>query len=143
MDYNRKSQRKGRSVGGRSLKSRESKSLSAHTRQKTGKTYWEDEDSSGKDSENESDDDFKSSGARGGINFRKSNSSRSTMSANVTNQNGEVRSSSRSMRKISYAESEESEDITEGKAKRGSQKVRIIVKLSIPCFFFLCLISMV
>lgn len=99
---------------------RESKSLHASSLQKRGKTSFEEDEYSAEDSDSESDGDIKSM-ARRGAHIRKSNA-RSTMSTVLSGRNNEVRMSSRSVRKVSYAESEESEEIDEGKKKK-PQKV--------------------
>uniref|UniRef100_A0A5B6ZCF4 Protein CHROMATIN REMODELING 5 n=1 Tax=Davidia involucrata TaxID=16924 RepID=A0A5B6ZCF4_DAVIN len=112
-----------RGKGGRSVKStRESKSFTSSSRRKRGRTSFEEEGSSAKDSENESDEDSRSITRRGAY-IRKNNSGRST-SANISRKHNELRMSSRSVRKVSYAESEESEELDEGKKKR-SQKEEI------------------
>lgn len=109
---------KGRqqSIGGRSLKSsRGSKCFAG--RQKRGRTSFDEEDSSAKDSQNESDEDFETISRRG-VHARKSTGGRSTSTSSKSN---EVRTSTRSVRKVSYAESEESEELDDIKRKR-SQK---------------------
>ncbi|MCL7044937.1 hypothetical protein MKW94_000716, partial [Papaver nudicaule] len=121
LDYNGKSRRKEQSKGVCSKRGRQNKSSFANSRPRRKKTFWEAEDSSAKESDSESGDDFKSNRGRLAVNFRKTNGGRSTVSANVTCQNGEVRSSNRSTRKVSYAESEESEEI-DGNAKTAGQK---------------------
>ncbi|KAI3840501.1 hypothetical protein MKX03_000788 [Papaver bracteatum] len=122
LDYNGKSRRKGQNKGGCSRKGREIKSVSANTRPKRKKTFWEAEDSSAKESDSDSGDDFKTNRGRAAANFRKTSGGRSTVSANARSQNGEVRSSNRSTRKVSYAESEESEEIEDGNAKKAGPK---------------------
>lgn len=81
----------------------------------------EDEDSFEKESENDSDEDFKSMTRRGAP-LRKSKGGLSSSTTNFVGRNSELRTSTRSVRKVSYAESEESEEIDEGKKKK-SQKV--------------------
>ncbi|KAK9125106.1 hypothetical protein Scep_013952 [Stephania cephalantha] len=117
-EYIRKPQRRARA---KVKLIREQKSFSAHNRQRRGRTFLEDEDSSEMGSENDSDDDIKSRSKRG-THSRKSNSGRSTLSTKITEQNGEVRTSSRAVRKVSYVESEESEDVDEGKTKKGQKE---------------------
>ncbi|THG18520.1 hypothetical protein TEA_015218 [Camellia sinensis var. sinensis] len=112
-----KGRQRGR--GGHSIKStREHKSFTSSNRRKRGRMPFEEEDSSAKDSEDDSDDDF-SSFTRRGAHPRKSIGVRST---SASGKNNEVRTSTRSVRKVSYAESEESEELDEGKKKK-SQKV--------------------
>ncbi|XP_058107074.1 protein CHROMATIN REMODELING 5 isoform X1 [Magnolia sinica] len=119
MEFIDNPRRRRQRKGGRSLKSiRGIKSLPANKRKK-GRTFVEDEDSSAKDSEKDSDEDFRT---KRGTHLRKKASGRSTISANIISQDSEVRTSSRSVRKVSYVESEESEDIDEGKTKK-CQKV--------------------
>ncbi|XP_059625031.1 protein CHROMATIN REMODELING 5 isoform X2 [Cornus florida] len=121
--YYRKSRGRQRGKGGRSIKStRELKSYTSSSRRKRGRTSFEEEGSSAKDTENESDEDFRSLTRRGAY-LRKNNGGRST-SSKISRKLSEPRTSSRSVRKVSYAESEESEELDEGKKKR-SQKEEI------------------
>ncbi|KAJ4845979.1 Protein CHROMATIN REMODELING 5 [Turnera subulata] len=118
--YVKKPKGRQRGKGGRGKISGESKS--SHTgRQKRGKTSF-DEESSAEDSDSDSDEELKSM-TRRGVHTRKSNA-RSSTSANIGGRNNEVRTSSRSVRKVSYVESDESEDLDEGKKKK-SQKEEI------------------
>lgn len=122
MDVIDGSHRRSQRKGGRSLKStRGIKSISVHNKRKRGRTFVEEEYSSEKDSEKDSDEDFNHRTKRG-IHLQKKIGGRSTTSANIMARNSEVRTSNRSIRKISYAESEESEDFDDGKAKK-CQKV--------------------
>lgn len=111
---------KGRHRGvkvGRNVKAaRERKSLYSSSRQKRGKASFEEDDYSAEDSDSESDEDFKSM-TRRGAQLRKGNA-RSTMSTKISGQSSEVRTSSRSVRKVSYVESDGSEEIDEGKKKK-------------------------
>lgn len=119
--YAKKPKSKQRGKGGHNVRStRDRKSYPGSGRQRRGKSTFEDDESSAEVSESNSDEGFKST-RRKGAHLRKS-SGRSTLSANFTGRNSEVRSSSRSVRKVSYVESEESEDIDESKKKK-SQKV--------------------
>ncbi|KAA8544555.1 hypothetical protein F0562_022586 [Nyssa sinensis] len=121
--YNKKPRGRQRGSSGRSVKSsRELKSFTSYSRQKRGRTSFEEEGSSAKDSDNESDEDFRSMPRRGAY-LRKNNANRCT-SANISGKHSELRTSSRSVRKVSYVESEESEELDEGKKKR-SQKEEI------------------
>ncbi|XP_043690577.1 protein CHROMATIN REMODELING 5 isoform X3 [Telopea speciosissima] len=121
-DYTGKPQRRTRGKGGCSLTStREYKSFSAHNRQRKGRRYFDEEESSAKDSENDSDSDFKGRTKRG-AHLRKNRVGRSTASTNTASQNNELRTSSRTLRKVSYVESEESEEVDEGKVKKNQKE---------------------
>lgn len=114
---------KGRQQGkvGRNIRStRDHKSYRASSRQRRTKSSFEEEESSAEDSDNDSDEAFKSM-TRRGVNLRK-NGGRSTVSTNKSGRNSEVRTSSRSVRKVSYVESEESEGADEGKKKKGQKE---------------------
>lgn len=103
-----------------SLKStREFKSSSSSTRRKKVKASFEedDEESSADDSENGSEEDFRST--RRGAQVHRENGGRSAVS--VSSRTNELRTSGRSVRKVSYVESDESEDLDEVKKK--NQKV--------------------
>lgn len=114
--YGKKPKSRHRGKGGLIVKStRERKSYHATSRQRRGKSSFDDEESSAEESESESDEDFKST-KRKGVHLRKSNGRK-----NVTGRNGEVRTSTRSVRKVSYVESEGSDEVDEGKKKK-SQK---------------------
>ena len=109
-----------RGRGGRSVKStREIKPFASSGRRKRGRISFEEEYSSAKDSEIDSDEDFRSLTGKG-AHLRKSIGGRSTSGSG---KNNEVRTSCRSVRKVSYVESEESEEFDESKKKK-SQKVR-------------------
>ncbi|GLT50732.1 hypothetical protein SLA2020_241980 [Shorea laevis] len=111
--YAKRPKGKQQGKGGRNIKpARERK---APSRPKRGKSSFEEDEYSAEDSDSENDEDFKSM-TRRGANLRKSNA-RATHSMDI-GQNSEVRTSSRSVRKVSYVESEESEDIDEGKKKK-------------------------
>ncbi|KAJ6345323.1 hypothetical protein OIU78_008069 [Salix suchowensis] len=69
--------------------------------------------------DSDSDEDFKNMIQRG-AHLRKSNA-RSSMSTKNGGRNNEVRTSSRSVRKVSYVESDESEEIGEGKKKKAQK----------------------
>ncbi|XP_068658521.1 protein CHROMATIN REMODELING 5-like isoform X2 [Aristolochia californica] len=121
VDFIDKPQRGKQRKVGQSLKSiRETKSFSSQNRRKRGKTSIDADGSSSRDSENDSDEEFEHRTKRGGQAHKKAGG-RSMMSTIVMASNNEVRTSSRSVRKVSYAESEESEDVDEGKTKK-SQK---------------------
>lgn len=121
-EYYRKPQGKQRNRGGHSVKStRVVRSLATSARRKRGRTSYEEEESSEHDSENESDEDFGNKPRRV-ANVRLKNGGRCS-AASVSGRNSELRTSSRrSVRKVSYAESEESEEIDDSKQKK-SQKV--------------------
>lgn len=119
--YFKKNRTKQSSKSGRSLKStRELKSIASSTRRKKGRTSFEEdeEESSAEDSENGSDEDFRST--RRGAPVHRKNGGRSA-SVNISGRNNELRTSGRSVRKVSYVESDESEDFDEVKKK--NQKV--------------------
>ncbi|KAK4482440.1 hypothetical protein RD792_009597 [Penstemon davidsonii] len=122
--YCRRSRAKQSGKGGHNLKStREVKSVALSTRRKTGRTsFEEDEDeSSAEDSENDSNDGFRSTRRRG-ASIRRKSGGRSA-SINVSSRNNELRTSGRSTRKVSYVESDGSEDFDEDekrKNKKGS-----------------------
>ncbi|KAL8480023.1 hypothetical protein ACS0TY_026817 [Phlomoides rotata] len=99
--------------GGRSLKAtRKTKSIVSATRRKKGRTSFdEDEESSAEDSEDCSDEDFRST--RRGAPVHRKNGARS--SVHISSRNNELRSSGRSVRKVSYVESDESEDLDDKK----------------------------
>lgn len=108
--------------GGRNVGStRDRVSFRASSRQRRVKSSFEEDESSAEDSDSVSEEDFKSMTRRGG-NLRK-NGGRSTVSTNASGRHSEVRTSSRSVRKVSYVESEESEEVDEGKKKK-SHKVQ-------------------
>ncbi|GFQ02892.1 protein chromatin remodeling 5 [Phtheirospermum japonicum] len=84
------------------------------------RTFFEEdeEESSAEESENDSDEDFRST-RRGGP-VRKKNGGRS---ASGNSRKNELRSSGRSVRKVSYVESDESEDIDDGKKKNQKEEI--------------------
>jgi hypothetical protein len=103
--------------GGRSVGStRERASFRASSRQRRVKSSFEEDESSAEDSDSDSEEDFKSM-TRRGVNLRK-NGGRSTVSTNASGRHSEVRTSSRSVRKVSYVESDGSEEVDEGKKKK-------------------------
>ncbi|EHA8587062.1 hypothetical protein COCNU_scaffold001363G000010 [Cocos nucifera] len=111
---------KVRRKAGCNMKSKEMKS-SVHSRRKRGKTFSDDEYSSGKDSEDDIDEDFDHKTRRSSQLLQKVGG-RSTVSANVNSHIRELRTSGRSVKKISYAESEESEGDDEERSNK-TQKV--------------------
>lgn len=113
----KKSKGTQRGKGGRNVKAvRDHKSFHAPTRRKRGRSSYEEDDSSAKDSDDFSDEDFKNITRRSAP-TRRSNDGRS-ISASVSRRNNELRTSSRSTQKVSYVESEESEDLDENKTKK-------------------------
>lgn len=112
-------------VGDGIKSARDLKSFASSNRRRRGIISYEDDESSAKDSENDSDEDF-SSRTRRGANLRKKSGSQST-STYISGRSREIRTSSRSIRKVSYVESEESEELDEAKKKK-SQKVCVVVK---------------
>ncbi|WCJ28910.1 Chromodomain-helicase-DNA-binding protein 1 [Euphorbia peplus] len=120
--YTKKPKSRQSSKGGRSLKSAgQRKPLHAPSRQKRGRTSYEEDEYSAEDFDSESDDDLKGL-TRRGSHVRKTNA-RSSMSTTIMGRNNDVRSSSRSTRKVSYVESEESEDIDEAKKKTQKEEI--------------------
>ncbi|KAM0947843.1 putative DNA helicase chromatin remodeling SNF2 family [Dioscorea sansibarensis] len=87
---------------------KESKSM-VHGRRKRGKPYSDEEVSSEKDSEGDSDDDFDNK-TKKSLQARKKSSGRPINSANVICNSSELRTSGRSVRKVSYVESESEDD---------------------------------
>ncbi|CAI9761615.1 unnamed protein product [Fraxinus pennsylvanica] len=107
-----------RGKSGSNLKSaREPKSLAPHTRRKRGRTLFEEEEElSAEDMENDSDEDFKSKRRKDASVHRKNVGWSASVS--VSGRNNELRTSGRSVRKVSYVESDENEDLDEGKKKK-------------------------
>ncbi|PSR90154.1 Protein CHROMATIN REMODELING like [Actinidia chinensis var. chinensis] len=119
--YYKKPRGRLRGRGGRNVKStREIKPFTSSSRRKRGRVSFEEEYSSAKDSDIDSDEDFRSM-TRRGTHLRKGIGGRSSSGGG---KNNEVRTSSRSVRKVSYIESEESEEFDESKKKK-SQKEEI------------------
>ncbi|XP_010907831.1 protein CHROMATIN REMODELING 5 isoform X1 [Elaeis guineensis] len=115
-DFIESPRRKVRRKAGCNMKSKEMKS-SVHSRRKRGKTFSDDEYSSGKDSEDDTDEDFDHKTRRSSQLLKKVGG-RSTVSANVNSHIRELRTSGRSVKKISYAESEESEGDDEERSNK-------------------------
>ncbi|XP_045831703.1 protein CHROMATIN REMODELING 5 [Trifolium pratense] len=116
---------KGRQQGKvrKSIKStRDRKAGVASSRQRRFKSSFEDNESTTDDSDSDSDDDFKSTRKRS-FNVRKNNS-RFSATNSFSTHSSEVRTSTRAVRKISYVESDGSEEADEGKKKK-SQKEEI------------------
>ncbi|RWW31118.1 hypothetical protein GW17_00004270 [Ensete ventricosum] len=108
---------------GQSLKQKDPKP-SVNIRRKRGRTFSDEEyHSSGNDLEEDSEEDF-SRKARSSSQSRKRGGGNSTMTANTNLMSSELRTSGRLVKKVSYAESEESEDIDEDKSNK-FQKVWI------------------
>lgn len=124
MDYaDNRQQRKRQKVGRRPKTTKENKPA-VHSRRIRGRTFSDDEESSQKDSEEDSDEDF-SRISRKSFQSRRKGGGQSTASVSINSHSSELRSSGRTVRKVSYVESEESEKEDEEKATR-SQKVGII-----------------
>lgn len=121
--YFKKSRTKQSSRSGRSLKpTREFKSIASSTRRKKGRaSYEEDDESSADDSENGSDEEFRSTRRSAQV-HRKSGGRSATIS--ISSRRNELRTSGRSVRKVSYVESDGSEDLDE--AKKKNQKVCLL-----------------
>ncbi|XP_061342770.1 protein CHROMATIN REMODELING 5-like isoform X2 [Gastrolobium bilobum] len=114
---------KGRQRGkvGQSIKStRDRKAYAASGRQRRVKSSFEDNESTAEDSDSDSDEDFKRPKKRG-VHVRKNNG-RSSAATSFSMRNSEVRTSSRTVRKASYVESEESEEADEGKKKKSQRE---------------------
>lgn len=110
---------KGRLRGkvGKSIQStRDRKAYAPSSRQRRVKSSFEDNESTSEDPDSDSDDDFKNTKKRS-IHVRKNNS-RSSVTASFSARNSEVRTSSRAVRKVSYVESDGSEEADEGKKKK-------------------------
>ncbi|KAF3777906.1 CHROMATIN REMODELING 5 protein [Nymphaea thermarum] len=105
----------------KSKSSKGAKPFPVAARQKRRAAYSEEEDSSAEDSEEDSDEDF-DLGKRQASHLRKKNGNCSSVPENSLSHCRELRTSRRPVRKVSYAESEESEDTNEDKVKK-SQKV--------------------
>lgn len=128
---------KGRQRGNvrqRTKSTRDGKACAASSRQRRFKSSFEDNESLTEDSDCDSDEDFKSTKKRS-FHARK-NSSRSSVSTSFSMHHSEVRTSRRAVRKVSYVESDESEEVDEGKKK--SQKVNLhyllLCLFGCPCF---------
>lgn len=107
-DFSRKPKGRQHGRGGLTLKhARVLKSTTSSSQWKRGGILLEDDESSARDSENDSDEGF-SGRTRRGANLRKKSVAHAT-STYVSSRGREIRTSSRSVRKVSYAESEESE----------------------------------
>ncbi|CAH9070585.1 unnamed protein product [Cuscuta europaea] len=121
--YFKKARGKQQIRGGRTAKStREFKYVPPSARRKRGRTSFEDEGSSEPDSEGDSDECFGRISRRGG-NVHKKNGGRS-LTASVSRRTNEQRTSGRrSVRKVSYAESEESEELDEIKKKGQKEEI--------------------
>lgn len=123
-DFYEKPKGKQKSRSGRNLKlptARQVKLAKSAGRQKRGRNTLEEDSLSENDSGDDSDVNF-GNAKRGANNWRKNG--RRSVRENISSRNSELRSSTRSVRKVSYAESEESEELDEGKKKK-SQRVRI------------------
>ncbi|XP_074582487.1 protein CHROMATIN REMODELING 5 [Curcuma longa] len=96
---------------GKISKHKEAKS-SINTRRKRGRTLSDDEFSSGKDSEQDSDQAFNQKTSKS-LHLHKRARGHSDLAANSNYNSSELRTSGRLVKKVSYAESEESDDIGE------------------------------
>lgn len=135
--YSKKPKLKQRGRGGRNVKfARERKADNLSNRRRKGKASFEEDETSAEDSDSESGEEF-SGVTRRGANLRK-NIGRSAMSSNSLGRNNEVRTSTRSVRKVSYAESEESEEVDDDKKKK-SQKVQFLLSFLIEEYFVMAL----
>lgn len=117
---------------GQSLKQKDTKP-SVNIRRKRGRTFSDEEyHSSGNDLEEDSEEDL-SRKARSSSQSRKRGGGNSTMTANTNLISSELRTSGRLVKKVSYAESEESEDIDEEKSNK-FQKVWISMEFYLLIF---------
>lgn len=124
--FGKKIRAKQRGKGANNLKStREFKSAAPATRRRRVRTSFEDEEeeSSAEDSENDSNEDFKNMRRRDAPVRRKNGNQF------VSDRNNELRTSGRSVRKVSYVESDESEDLDEGKKKKNQKVCSFILLL--------------
>lgn len=127
---------KGRQRGvqtARNVKSaRHRKTVNSSGRQRRAKASFEEDEYSAEDADSESDEDFKRT--RRVAHIRKSNA-RSSMSTITSGRNSEVRTSTRSVRKVSYVESDDSEELDEGKKKKPQKVVLLILSWFDWCFY--------
>lgn len=115
--YSKKPKGKQGPKGGHTAKSsKKHRPLPVYRRQNRGKALSDEEESSVKESDNESFEDLGGT-TRRVAQVRKSNG-RLNVSANISRESSEVRTSSRSVRKVSYVESDESDDADEPKKKK-------------------------
>ena len=117
---------KRQKVGHRPKSTRDNKS-SVHIQRKRGRTFSDEEESSEKDSEQDSDEDF-SRKTRKSLQSRKKGGGRSTGYVSINSHSSELRTSGRTVRKVSYVESEESEKEDEERTAK-SQKVGFNLQL--------------
>ncbi|XP_076930320.1 protein CHROMATIN REMODELING 5-like [Bidens hawaiensis] len=116
-DFYKKPKRKG--VRGNVRSGRVPNLSTASNRRKRGRTFFEEEYLSANDSEDDFEEHFKSTGGRS-RHMHKKTSGRSVFAEDSGSYN-EVRTSTRSVQKVSYAESEESEE-QDDDIKRKRQK---------------------
>lgn len=112
--------KKQQKVGRRPKLTKDTKS-SVNGRRKRRRTFSDEDDSSDKDSEQDSEGDLCRK-SRKSLHLRKMGVGRSTGSVNINSHSNELRTSGRTIRKVSYVESDESEKEEEEKK---SQKVDI------------------
>lgn len=118
-----KRQKTRRKIGQSSKGSKENKS-NEYNRRKRGRAFSEEAESFEEDSEEDSNGYFSQKIKRAPQSRNKKIGGRSITPTIMTSPRNEVRHSGRSVRKVSYVESEESEDIDEEKLNK-SQKVCI------------------
>lgn len=114
-----------------SKSSRESKPSTSFSRRKRGRTSFDYSDTSPYESDDDIEDDFKSTRRRSS-NLRKDTGGRS-IPTKGSGRSNEVRTSTRSVRKVSYVESEDSEEHDVDIKKKGS-KVEFIHKCTFKLF---------
>lgn len=118
-----KRQKTRRKIGQSSKGSKENKS-NEHNKRKRGRVFLEEAEFFEEDSEEDCDGYFGQKIKRAPQSHNKKIGGRSTTPTFMSSPRNEVRHSGRSVRKVSYAESEESEDI-DGEKLNKSQKVCI------------------
>ncbi|KAK1319506.1 CHD3-type chromatin-remodeling factor PICKLE [Acorus calamus] len=107
--------------GHKSKAIKETRSLTVHNRRKRGQSFSEEEDSSAaKGSDGDSDDDFSHRTKRS--HSVKRSVIRPINSAILNADYSEIRTSGRSVKKVSYVESDESEEIEGGKANKSRKE---------------------
>lgn len=128
--YFTNNRRRGPRKAGRSSKSTgECRSIPIQSRRKKVKTSFEDE-SSEKNSEEDSLEESNLSTKRSSR-FSLKNGDQAAVNANLSSHGRELRTSSRVVRKVSYVESEESEDMDEDKSLK-TQKVLELFHAYLP-----------
>ncbi|ONK67510.1 uncharacterized protein A4U43_C05F790 [Asparagus officinalis] len=123
LEFNDNNRERKRLKVGRKAKSIKDYKSSVHNRQKRGKTFSDEEESSEKDSEQDTDEEF-SHKTRKALQVHKKGGAKSTGAMNINSRGGELRSSGRTVRKVSYVESEESEKEDEERSTKAQKLVQ-------------------